>query len=84
MPKFPKAFGRRKSGGNAFEDAPEGTVVEPSFKVFERPDGGRDAGSRSFDGGVKLTKATTTIPAGRPKTSHVDEDNLFANIGKNR
>jgi len=79
MPKFPKAFGRRKSGGNAFEEAPEGTVVEPSFKVFERPDGG----SRSFDGGVKLTKAATAA-AGRPKTSQLEEDNMFENIGKNR
>ena len=73
MPKFPKGFGRRKSTANAFEDVP-GTP-EHSFKVFEREDGA----SRSFDGGVKFAKAATA-PPGRPKTSVVDDDNMFENI----
>lgn len=76
MPKFPKGFGRRKSTANAFEDVQDVPVVEHSFKVFERPDGG----SKSFDGGVKLAKATTgAYPVGRPKTSH-KEENMFEGI----
>jgi hypothetical protein len=76
MPKFPKGFGRRKSTANAFEDVQESPVVEHSFKVFERPDGG----SKSFDGGVKLAK---TIPVGRPKTSHRSEENMFEDLINN-
>ena len=75
MPKFPKGFGRRKSA-NAFEDNPE-APVEHTFKVFERETG------KSFDGGAKLAKATVVAPV-RPKTSHLDDDNMFKNIGKNR
>jgi hypothetical protein len=77
MPKFPKGFGRRKSTANAFEDIQDEPVVGPStFKVFERPDGG----SKSFDGGVKLAKATTGAhPLGRPKTSY-REENMFEGI----
>jgi hypothetical protein len=78
MPKFPKGFGRRKSNGNAFEDGLE-MPVEHSFKVFEREDGG----SKSFDGGVKFTKAAAGAAA-RPRTSHLEEDNMFENLGNNR
>jgi len=78
MPKFPRSFGRRKSTANAFEDIqdiPPPPVVGQSFKVFERPDGG----SKSFDGGVKLAKATTGHFPPRPKTSY-KEDNMFEGI----
>lgn len=79
MPKFPKGFSRRKSSGNAFEDVQALPVAESTFKVFERPDGG----SKSFDGGVKLSKATTNHlpppPASRPRTSH-REGNMFEGI----
>jgi hypothetical protein len=80
MPSFPKAFGRRKSGGKNFleEHAAESPGVEPSFKVFERADGG----SKSFDGGVKFSKANGS---GRPRTSHMqEEENMFANVGNSR
>lgn len=73
MPKFPKGFGRRKSAANVFEDVQESRVVEHSFKVFERSDGG----SKSFDGGVKLAR---TMPVGRPKTSHRVEENMFEDL----
>lgn len=80
MPKFPKGFGRRKSTANAFENGTEAPVEQPSsFKVFERP----DSGSKSFDGGVKLGKLATA-PPGRTPLSHLDDDNMFENIGKNR
>jgi hypothetical protein len=83
MPKFPKSFGRRRSTANVFEDVQETPVAEPSFKVFERPDGG----SKSFDGGVKLGKAVpgaTSGPVGRPRTSHKTEENLFEHLYSNR
>lgn len=77
MPKFPKAFARRKSSGNVLDDGPGVPVVEHSFKVFERGDNA----SKSFDGGVKLSKAGSP---GRPRTSQLDTENLFENIGNNR
>jgi hypothetical protein len=77
MPKFPKAFARRKSSANVFEDGPEVPVVEHSFKVFERG----DTASKSFDGGVKLAKAGSP---GRLRTSQLDTENMFENLGNNR
>lgn len=79
--KFPKGFGRRKSTATPFEDGPEEPVVEHSFKVFERPDGG----SKSFDGGLKFPKVATAPVHGRSKTAlHLEDDNMFVNVGKNR
>ncbi len=75
MPKFPKAFARRKSSANVLEDGPEMPAVEQSFKVFERG----DAVSKSFDGAMKYAKAGS-----RPKTSPLDTDNIFENLGNNR
>lgn len=77
MPKFPKGFGRRKSTANAFEDIAD-APAEHSFKVFERPDTGK-----SFDGGAAFRK-TATAPSGRTPLSHLDDDNMFVNIGSNR
>lgn len=79
MPKFPKAFGRRKSNGNAFEDVPDVPAGESTFKVFERPDR-LGEGSKSFDGGVKFAKVMNGSTS-RPKTSHLEDDNMFANMG---
>jgi len=80
MPKFPRAFGRRKSSANVFEDVDvERPVLKDSvssFKVFERPDGA----SKSFDGGVKLAKATGAhFHPTRPRTGY-KEDNMFEGI----
>jgi len=80
MPKFPKAFARRKSTANAFEDIQIPPVAQgsvSSFKVFERPDGA----SKSFDGGVKLAKAggAHLYPSHRPRTAH-REENMFEGI----
>ncbi|KAL2072491.1 hypothetical protein VTL71DRAFT_11834 [Oculimacula yallundae] len=74
MPKFPKGFGRRKSTANELDVAQEASASEPSFKVFERDDGA----SRSFDGGKKFAKSPT-MPL-RPKTSAMDDDNMFESI----
>jgi hypothetical protein len=82
MPRPFKGFGRRKSTPNELEDAPEepagGSVS--SFKVFERP---VDGGSKSFDGGLKYAKALN-VPTARPNTSHLEDDNMFGHLGKNR
>lgn len=73
MQKFSKAFGRRKSNPNELEAA-QGPPSEPSFKVFER----ENSAGRSFDGGKKFAKSAT-VPL-RPKTSTVDDDNMFENV----
>ncbi|KAI9704245.1 MAG: hypothetical protein M1836_007106 [Candelina mexicana] len=57
--KIPKGFGRRKSSGNALEEVEN--PPEPSFRVFERPQGG----SKSFDGVNKLNR----LSGGRPLSS---------------
>ncbi|KAI9650299.1 hypothetical protein NHQ30_000312 [Ciborinia camelliae] len=74
MPKFPVTFGRRKSPANPLEN-PE-PPVEPSFKVFERPQPGGHKPVPSFDGGVKFARATGT--AGSHK-----EDNIFEGMKVN-
>ena len=80
MPKFPKAFARRKSTANTLEDVENGPPAPPehSFKVFERPNGG----SKSFDGALKFAKAGSL--GGRPRTAYLDDDNMFENLGNNR
>ncbi|TAQ88856.1 hypothetical protein B7494_g2820 [Chlorociboria aeruginascens] len=78
MPKFPKAFARRKSSANALEGGQSTPLEQPSFKVFERP----DSASKSFDGGAKFTKATGA-PLIRPKTSY-KEENMFDDLKPNR
>jgi hypothetical protein len=78
--KFPKGFGRRKSTANPFEDALEDPAAEHSFKVFERP----NEGSKSFDGAPKFPKVQTAPAHGRSKTTLVEDDNMFVNVGKNR
>lgn len=77
--KFPKGFGRRKSTATPFEDGPADPVVEPSFKVFERPDA-----SKSFDGGLKFATSANAPAYGRSKTVPLDHDNMFENVMKSR
>lgn len=81
MPKFPKAFTRRKSTANAFEEVENDSPVEHTFKVFDRGSG--DSGNKSFDGGVKLAKPSTN-GHGMPKPAQGGEDNMFENLGKYR
>lgn len=81
MRKFPKAFTRRKSTANAFEELENATPVEGSFRVFDRNDR-TDTGSKSFDGGIKLAKPTSG--SGRPAQSPAAEENMFENMGNFR
>jgi hypothetical protein len=76
MPKLPKSFGRRRSTANALEEIQNSPLVQPSFRVFERPDGA----SKSFDGGVKLGKYSPK-PAGYQRHN---EDNMFEDLKFNR
>lgn len=77
MRKFPKAFQRRKSTANAFEDMADVPQAEHSFKVFERG----ETAAKSFDGGVKLSKNTGSAQG---RASQLAEDNMFENLGSNR
>lgn len=77
MPRFPVNF-RRKSQVTEDHDAP----VESSFRVLERTEVGA-AGGKSFDGGVRLMKATGGVP--KTTLSEVTtDDNIFANMKSNR
>ncbi|RDL34605.1 Uncharacterized protein BP5553_07733 [Venustampulla echinocandica] len=81
MSKFTKAFGRRKSSVNGLEHITDEPVPEQqsTFKVFDRADGG----SKTFGGGAKFVKAANGA-FGRSNTSHLEEDNMFDRLGKNR
>ncbi|KAM7223537.1 hypothetical protein V8F06_001011 [Rhypophila decipiens] len=78
MPRFPVAFGRRKSTADNLENAP----VEPSFRVLERSE---VAGGKSFDGGVRLAAARTHTLPNLPNPRRPDlDDNIFADLKPNR
>ncbi|KAI1866541.1 hypothetical protein JX265_007842 [Neoarthrinium moseri] len=73
MPRFPVNF-RRKSTVTDEQNGP----VEPSFRVLDRSDVGK-----SFDGGVRMMKASGTMS----RTTLADppmDDNLFADMKNNR
>lgn len=76
MPKLPKGFGRRRSTANALEEFQNSPPVQPSFRVFERPDGA----SKSFDGGLKPAKYS---PKPASYQGH-NEDNMFEDLKFNR
>lgn len=68
--KLPKGFQRRKSSGNALEELPN--PPEPSFRVFERPQG-----RQSFDGGNSY-KNYKRMSLARPLSEgQFGEDHLF-------
>lgn len=76
MPRF--AFGKRKSTAESEND-----IAPPSFRVLDRSEVAEGNG-KSFDGGVRLSAKTHTLP----KTTVSDisvEDNIFADYKpKNR
>lgn len=75
MPKLPKGFGRRRSTANALDEAQNSPQVQPSFRVFERP----DAGSKSIDGGLKPAKHSS-----KPASLQKYNDNIFEDLKVNR
>lgn len=72
MPRFPVAFGRRKSTADTLENAPVG----PSFRVLERTE---VAVGKSFDGGARLSAKTHHLPKTSVENINV-EDNIFADL----
>ncbi|KAH6685250.1 hypothetical protein F5X68DRAFT_222838 [Plectosphaerella plurivora] len=86
MPRFSVGFGRRKSTAAAEElqNAQLATAASagPSFRVLERTE---VTPGKSFDGGARLSKATTTAIYPRNDMSQLSvEDNMFADIKTNR
>ncbi|KAI3329849.1 hypothetical protein F4824DRAFT_492653 [Ustulina deusta] len=76
MPRFPVNFRRKSTAA----DDQNGAVVEPSFRVLERPNSGN---VKTFDGGAKLSRTA----GGAAKTNIHDlamEDNLFAGLNSSR
>ncbi|KAK2750094.1 hypothetical protein FQN57_004586 [Myotisia sp. PD_48] len=71
--KFPKGFARRKSAGNALEEAQiQAPAAEPSFRVFERP----HRANHSFDSAVALKQQSES----RRMSEDPYPDNIFAGI----
>ena len=71
--KLPKGFQRRKSSGNALEELPN--PPEPSFRVFERPQGTQ--GRVSFDGGNNYNNYKRMSLARPLSAGQFGEDHLF-------
>jgi len=65
--KLPKGFQRRKSSGNALEELPN--PPEPSFRVFERPEG-----AKSFDGGNTFRRVSH---GRRLSAGHLGDEHLY-------
>lgn len=80
--KLPKGFQRRKSSGNALDELPN--PPEPSFRVFERPQG-----TKSFDGGnnynnYKRLSLGRPLSAGQFAEEHLYVDSRTRNNPNNR
>lgn len=82
MPRFSVGFGRRKSTAAAEELQNAQVAAGPSFRVLERTE---VTPGKSFDGGARLSKATTTAIYPRNDMSQLSvEDNMFSDIKTNR
>ncbi len=80
MPRFPVAFGRRRSTVDNPENAP---LAEPSFRVLERNQGAAAPG-KSFDGGARLAAKTQHLAKSSISSQLTAEDNIFADLKTNR
>jgi hypothetical protein len=79
MPRFPVAFGRRRSTVTP-DDFQNGQIAAPSFRVLERSE---VVGGKSFDGGVRLARASHSFP--QPVVHEIAmEENMFADLKTNR
>lgn len=77
MPRFPVAFGRRKSTADNLENV---SIAQPSFRVLDRSQVGAQ---NSFDGGARLAARAHTYSKAS-LSDIVVEDNLFADLKTNR
>lgn len=73
MPRFSVAFARRKSNADDIENAEVMPPGQGTFRVLERHD---YSGVKSFDGGVKMARAT--------KPDFQADDNIFSDMKANR
>ena len=80
MPRFPVAFGRRRSTVDNPENAP---LAEPSFRVLERNQVAVAPG-KSFDGGARLAARTQHLAKSSISSQLAAEDNIFADLKTNR
>ena len=80
MPRFPVAFGRRRSTVDNPENAP---LAEPSFRVLERNQVAAAPG-KSFDGGARLAAKTQHLANPSISSQLTAEDNIFADLKTNR
>ncbi|KPI46086.1 uncharacterized protein AB675_761 [Cyphellophora attinorum] len=75
--KLPKGFQRRKSSGNALEEAqsPKSPGGTSSFRVIERP----GANNKSFDGGslIRAVHQNASTPALARGSFEQDDENMF-------
>lgn len=83
MPRFSTAFTRRKSTAAA-DELQNAELVTPqrpvsSFRVLER----NDFSGKSFDGGARMARASTTPIAKPGQPDHNVEDNMFADLKVN-
>lgn len=77
MPRFPVAFGKRKSAAPK-EDAD----VVPSFRVLERTDA---VGVKTFDGSRGVARPmSSTRPYSQVDNLAAEDDNMFAGLNVNR
>jgi len=78
MPRFPVAFGRRKSTADNLENAP---IAEHSFRVMERAE---VTAGKSFDGGARLGVKSQMMPRATVTDVAPVDDNIFADMKTNR
>lgn len=78
MPRFSVAFARRKSNADELENAEVTPPGQGTFRVLERHD---YSGVKSFDGGVKMARASGAMLA---KPDFQADDNMFSDMKANR
>ena len=79
MPRFPVAFGKRKSTADTLENV---SVAEHSFRVLDRSE---VAGGKPIDGGATLGVRSQTLPHQMMSdTASISGDNIFADLKTNR
>jgi hypothetical protein len=89
MPRFPVAFGKRRSAAH------ENVADAPTFRVLERTEvmagagggsgGSGGSGARSLDAGSTMGRPLTSTPRTQAQPDMVSaEDNMFAGLKINR
>jgi hypothetical protein len=82
MPRFPVAFGKRRSTA-VIEDFENAQIAQPSFRVLDRTD---VVAGRPFDGNARMARATQSLsyPPPQRRVEMAEDDNMFADLKTNR